>query len=272
MFLVRDGCDGLGPDATAAVPGTRRRPPAGRKPVVVVLHQQHSSPGHVGRWLQEAGYPLDIRRPRYGDPLPATLEHHAGAVIFGGPMSANDADDYIRIETDWIGVALKEKKPFLGVCLGGQMLARHLGAPVDVHPEAHVEIGYKEIEPTMEARAICRWPKSFYQWHREGFELPSGATLLARTRSSFRNQAFLYGPAAVGVQFHPEITFAQVHRWTGHNPDRLWLKGAEPRDAQVRQHIVHAPGVQAWLAGFLTAWLEGDLESRCQPTPAFCAR
>src|SRR5512137_307589 len=109
------------------------RPSEPLKPVVLVLHQPHSNPGHIGQWFARRGHPLDIRRPRFGDPLPETLEHHAGAVIFGGPMSANDSDDYIRQEIDWIGVALKEKKPYLGVCLGGQMLAKHLGGRVSLH-------------------------------------------------------------------------------------------------------------------------------------------
>jgi GMP synthase (glutamine-hydrolysing) len=61
---------------------------------------------------------------------------HAGAVIFGGPMSANDPDDFIRAEIEWIKVPLREGKPFLGICLGGQMLARQLGAVVASYPRA----------------------------------------------------------------------------------------------------------------------------------------
>src|SRR5450755_343839 len=94
-------------------------------PVLIILHQETSSPGRVGNVLRALGYNLDIRRPRFGDPLPATLEQHAGAVIFGGPMSANDPDDFVRREIDWIDVPLRERRPFLGICLGGQMLARH---------------------------------------------------------------------------------------------------------------------------------------------------
>jgi GMP synthase (glutamine-hydrolysing) len=58
-------------------------------PVLIVLHQETSTPGRVGNALRELGHGLDIRRPRFGDPLPKTLDGHAGAVIFGGPMSAN---------------------------------------------------------------------------------------------------------------------------------------------------------------------------------------
>src|SRR6201985_3314993 len=80
-------------------------------PVLIILHQETSTPGRVGNALRALGYRLDIRRPRFGDPLPETLDHHAGAVMFGGPMSANDGDDYIRREIDWIGVALREERP-----------------------------------------------------------------------------------------------------------------------------------------------------------------
>src|SRR5579863_9645731 len=97
-------------------------------PVLVILHQETSTPGRIGNALRALGYPLDIRRPRFGDALPTTLEQHAGAVIFGGPMSANDTDEFIRREIDWIAVPLLERRPFLGICLGAQMLARQLGA------------------------------------------------------------------------------------------------------------------------------------------------
>ena len=72
---------------------------------------------------------LDIRRPSLGEPLPATLAEHAGVVVFGGPMSANDDLDWVPREIDWLGVPLREDKPLLGVCLGAQMLARQSGRP-----------------------------------------------------------------------------------------------------------------------------------------------
>src|ERR1700745_4360477 len=107
----------------------------GPLPVLIVLHQETSTPGRVGNALRALGHPLDIRRPRFGDPLPETLDEHAGAVIFGGPMSANDTDRFVRREIDWIAVPLREQRPFLGICLGAQMLARQLGAPVAPPPQ-----------------------------------------------------------------------------------------------------------------------------------------
>ena len=76
------------------------------------------------------------------------MAEHAAAIIFGGPMSANDGDDFIRREIDWIAVPLRENKPFLGICLGAQMLARHLGGRVFSHPDGHAEVGYYPIRPT----------------------------------------------------------------------------------------------------------------------------
>src|SRR5215831_16087329 len=129
------------------------------RPVLIVLHQESSRPGRIGNVLRELGYCLDIRRPRFGDPLPQTLDEHAGAVIFGGPMSANDSEDYIRREIDWIEVPLREGRPFLGICLGAQMLAKHLGAKVAPHPNALTQIGYYPIRPTPAGLELCPgWP------------------------------------------------------------------------------------------------------------------
>jgi GMP synthase (glutamine-hydrolysing) len=230
-----------------------------KKPVLIVLHQEHSNPGHVGQWFCRNGHALDICKPRFGDRLPETLAKHCGAVIFGGPMSANDTDEFIRAETEWIGVALREKKPFLGICLGAQMLNRHLGGKVGFHPEEVVEIGYYPLASTPAGCSSGSWPQHVYEWHREGCDLASCARLLATSAGPFPNQAFAYGPAAFGFQFHPEITYAQVHRWTGHNPQRLSLKGARQRHEHIEGHVVHAPKVHAWLDRFLHRWVAAEL-------------
>src|SRR5262245_42887399 len=138
---------------------SRAPAPGPDKPMLLVLHQELSTSGRVGQHFAKRGFALDIRRPRLGDALPDTLEHHAGAVIFGGPQSANDADEFVRREVEWIGVPLKEKKPFLGICLGAQMLAKHLGARVFPHPEGKAEVGYYPLRVTDDAHVVCRpWP------------------------------------------------------------------------------------------------------------------
>src|SRR5258705_1637638 len=245
---------GAGPGA-CHVPAPRSQ--SGLKPVLIILHQPHSNPGHVGQWLVKHGHALDVRRPRFGCTLPETLEHHAGAVIFGGPMSANDPDEFIGRETEWIGLTLREKKPFLGICLGAQMLARHLGARAYEHREKRVEIGYFDIKSTENAGRFGGVPGRVYQWHREGFDLAQGSVALAVADGHFENQAFACG-SAVGLQFHPEITYAMVNRWTGVSSHRLTEPRAQTRGSQMADHIAHGPGVRRWLDSFMPRWLAAD--------------
>ncbi|QFU15118.1 glutamine amidotransferase [Microvirga thermotolerans] len=233
--------------------------PSLRAPVLIVLHQEHSTPGRVGRLLQERGHALDIRRPRYGDPLPETLAGHAGAIIFGGPMSANDGDGFVKAEIDWIRIPLRENKPFLGLCLGAQMLAKHLGARVWEHPDGRAEIGYYPLVPTPAGAALSEawkvpWPSHVYHWHREGFDCPSGADMLA-TGDDFPTQAIRAGAAAYGLQFHPEVTHAMICRWTVRAAERLAMPGAQDRARQIEGRFLYDPQVSLWLDRFLDHWL-----------------
>src|SRR5256714_7341990 len=150
--------------------------------VLIVLHQEQSTPGRVGYALRQRGYELDIRRPRFGDPLPKTMVEHVGAVIFGGPQSANDPDDFIKAEIDWIGIPLKEGKPYLGICLGAQMLAKQLGERVFAHPEGKAEVGYYPVQPT--AAGGGTWHQTVQHDHvsPEGVRLPFGIQLPAASR------------------------------------------------------------------------------------------
>jgi GMP synthase (glutamine-hydrolysing) len=227
------------------------------QPVLIVLHQEHSTPGRIGNALEQLGHPLDVRRPRFGDPLPPTMADYAGAIIFGGPMSANDEDDFIRREIDWIAVPLKEDKPFLGVCLGAQMCARQLGGKVFKHPRGHAEIGYYPIRPTPAGLALVEdWPECVYLWHREGFDCPNGAELLAEG-DTFEVQAIRFGPA-YALQFHPDVTHAMMHKWTTRGHDRMTLPGARPRDTHFADRAVYDYSARAWLNVFLERWLAAN--------------
>ena len=93
----------------------------------MVVHQPRSSTGDVGIKLRERGYTLDVRRPVIGEKLPENMDEHVLVVIYGGPPSANDNLDYIKYEIDWISKVLESNKPFIGICLGAQMLAKNLG-------------------------------------------------------------------------------------------------------------------------------------------------
>lgn len=222
--------------------------------ILIIVHQETSTPGRVGQALEQRGFKLDIRRPRFGDPLPTCMGDHFGAVIFGGPMSVNDKEDYVRREIDWIGVPLKHERPFLGVCLGAQMLANHLGETVREHEEGLVEVGYYPVHPTDEGARITKWPSHFYQWHYEGNDLPCGAVMLAEGET-FRCQAYQYGRTGFGVQFHPELTLAMMHRWTVRGAPRLDRKGAQQRHEHFEGRARHDTHVRRWLDDFIDHWI-----------------
>jgi len=223
--------------------------------ILLVVHQEASNPGRVARQLRELGYDLDIRRPSGGDPLPANMDDHEGAVIFGGPASANDDHlDFIRAEIDWIEIALASGKPYLGICLGAQMMVRTLGGRVDLHPEKQVEIGYHPIKPSKAGCDIFEKPMCVYQWHKEGFNIPDGAELLA-CGDRFDNQAFRYGENAYGLQFHPEVTTAIMNRWLTNAAHMLEFPGAQGHADQVRARRRHDSETIRWLRNFLDIWL-----------------
>ena len=233
-------------------------------PVLIILHQEHSSPGRIGLALKSRGIPLDIRRPRFDDPLPKTLKDHAGAVIFGGPQSANDTDDFVKVETDWIGVPLRDDKPYLGICLGAQMMARHLGARVYPHPDGHAEVGYYPIRPTDAGLKVCgQWPDYVYQWHREGFELPSGSELLAQG-DAFSVQAFRHG-SGYALQFHPEVTHAMMYRWLVRGAHRMEMPGTKQRHEHIADRAVYDFASITWLGAFLDRWLKREPAKAAAP-------
>ncbi|SDR31362.1 glutamine amidotransferase [Pseudovibrio sp. Tun.PSC04-5.I4] len=222
--------------------------------ILVVLHQETSNPGRVGQQLVKRGFELDIRRPRFGDPLPETLDAHTGSVIFGGPMSANDSDDFVKQEIDWISVPLKENKPFLGICLGAQMLSKNLGGNVTGRDDGLVEIGYYPLKATQAGSSLMNWPTQVYQWHREGFSIPTGAELLASS-PTYENQAIRVGQNAFGIQFHPELTYAMMNRWTTKAASRLVLPGAKKRKEHFTERFVYDPAVLHWLETFMDNWI-----------------
>ncbi|MEO1702861.1 MAG: glutamine amidotransferase [Pseudomonadota bacterium] len=221
-----------------------------RQPILVVLHQATSSPGRVGQLLQARGYPLDIRRPPLGDRLPETLESHSGAVVFGGPMSANDDEEHVKHETDWMAVPLAENKPFLGICLGAQMLVNHLGGSVQGRDDGLVEIGWYPLEATDAGEQLMLWPSMIYHFHKEGFSLPSGAVHLARS-DAYPNQAFRYGENAWAVQFHAELTQIMMQRWAVKGAHRFDLPGAQMGKAHLEGRLLYDAPVRAWLDEFL---------------------
>ncbi|MDY7014263.1 MAG: glutamine amidotransferase [Cyanobacteriota bacterium] len=227
-----------------------------RSKILAIVHQATSNPGKVGTILRDRGYPLDLCCPATGAELPRNLEPYAGAIVFGGPMSANDEHlPFIRSELDWLPNVLDAEIPFLGICLGAQLLARVLGAEVAPHPEGLAEIGYFPIRFLgTELGADLVLPRAMYHWHQEGFELPAATVKLAEGEM-FPNQAFRYAQKVYGFQFHPEITFSIVTHWTRAGSDKLSMPGAQPREEQRRKHALYLREVNRWLSEFLNLWL-----------------
>ncbi|MBJ3777322.1 glutamine amidotransferase [Acuticoccus sp. 2012] len=223
------------------------------RPILIVLHQAHSTPGRVGQMLAARGYRLDIRRPALGDSLPKSTAEHAGVVIFGGPMSANDTEAFVRREIDFINVPLREETPFLGICLGAQMLAKTIGGTVGPHPDGQVEVGYYDVMPTPAGEQLMEWPDKVYQWHREGFRTPKGTEVLLKGHH-YEEQAIRVGKNAYGLQFHPEITLAMLYRWTTRGHERMKLPGARNRRDHFAGRAVYDGAVRAWLTRFLDLW------------------
>lgn len=243
---------------------TDQSPDRDRRPILVVLHQEQSSSGRVGQLLIEKGYHLDIRRPVLGEPLPKTLENHAGAVVFGGPMSANDPDDFVRKEIDWLDIPLRENRPYLGICLGAQMLVRHLGGKVRPNADGSTEIGWYPLRPTERGRLLMQWPKMVYHFHREGFELPRGADLLAEG-DAYPNQAFRYNGNAWGLQFHAELTRLMMHRWVVHGEQRFILPNAQQGREHLEGRMLFDAPLKAWLTEFLDIVFESKTAKAASP-------
>jgi GMP synthase (glutamine-hydrolysing) len=226
------------------------------KPILLIVQVEQANPGRVASKLRERGYDLRVCCPAdSAQTLPDTLDDYAGTVVFGGPMSANDdALPGIRAELEWIPQAVESGKPFLGICLGAQLLARSLGARVAPHPEGVAEIGYFPVQPTEAGAELFTAPLNVYHWHQEGFDMPRDAVLLA-AGERFPHQAFRYGANAYGIQFHPEVTADIMETWLVRAAHKLTLPGAQSPAEQRAGNLQHDAAVERWFDRFLDCWL-----------------
>ena len=228
------------------------------KKALLIVHQKRSDPGFIGQKLIDRGYKLDIRRPVLGDKLPNSMEEHDLAVIFGGPMSINDVNlKFIKQEIDWINIVLKSNKPFLGVCLGAQMLVKNLGGEVKKNSDNEYEIGFFDIIPTEEGSKIFEKQRTFFQWHNEGFKVPNDCCILAKGKK-FNQQAFKY-KNTFGLQFHPEVNFKLHILWIYYTflsaPHKLKDKGTQNILKQLTKRIKNNHNIKIWLDNFLDNYL-----------------
>lgn len=153
---------------------------------------------------------------RHPDARPQ-VDRYQALIVLGGPMNVDEQERFphLRTELDAIETALRQDKPVLGICLGAQLLAHVLGAPVMRHTQH--EIGWYDLAITDHGRqdpvlAHVGATAPVFQWHGRTFGLPAGAVQLART-ATCEQQAFRYGRNAYGFQFHMEADGRLIERW-----------------------------------------------------------
>ena len=223
--------------------------------VIRVIHDDFSDGDRASSVLPERGIELDTVCPRHGERLPAVDDGFDGAIVYGGIESANSTEDYIRDELDWIERWVATDKPFLGLCLGGQLLAKALGAEVVRHPRGLEEWGFYEVHPTDVGRSFMPETKYMYAAHNEGFEVPGGGELLL-TGATFPNQAFRFGANAFGLQFHPECTAGLMRSWLELGRDDLGKPGTHDPERQLADADRYGAAMEDWFDTFLVAWLD----------------
>ena len=186
---------------------------------VLVVQPEVDDPAHLfGEWLTEAGAVLEVCHPYAGDAVP-TVDGYAGLLVMGGAMSANDDDvlDWVGPVKELIREAVSEQVPTLGICLGHQLMAAALGGRVTPNPRGQ-QVGLLEVGWTAAARddrlfAGLATPRRGVQWNYDlVVEPPPGTVVLAETAAG-EMQVARYGPAAWGVQLHPEVDEAVVATW-----------------------------------------------------------
>ena len=221
--------------------------PPGARRLLVVEHGSHAPAGLLADWAATRSLRIQTVALHAGEPLPAAPGFDAVAILGSELTAYDDSLPWLAAELDFIERMLAASVPVLGICFGGQTLARVLGARLYRLPVP--EIGWAQV--TSEHPGLAEGP--WLSWHRDAFDLPAGAAQIAANAVCV--QGFSYGPHA-GLQFHPEATQPIAASWlqfavpppgeevTGPlfgNPDGAWDRAAG-----------HA-------ATLFSAWLDGDL-------------
>jgi GMP synthase (glutamine-hydrolysing) len=184
--------------------------------VLSVIHGDKVRAGVFADVVAGRGHRLEEWSLAWDTPLPRPLDAYGAVLVFGGAMHADQVGHHpwLREENLFLQRLLDLQTPVLGICLGAQLIAK--AANASVYPAAEFEIGWYPVELTdaaAEDPLLGRLPERFdaFQWHYYTHAVPAGAVELAQ--SSVCTQAFRLGEHAWGVQFHPEVTLAQVQSW-----------------------------------------------------------
>jgi GMP synthase (glutamine-hydrolysing) len=185
--------------------------------VLIFQHDPFEDLGFFAEVLEKHGTIYRVIRLFHGEMPAENWERVRALIILGGPMSANDEEQYpfLRWEKRIIRAAIDEAVPVVGICLGAQLIAATLGTMV-YHGRVK-EIGWSPISITPHGQVdslLGYLPENatVFQWHGDGFELPSGAIRLASS-VNYENQAFRLGKNIYALQFHLEVTPRMIARW-----------------------------------------------------------
>jgi GMP synthase-like glutamine amidotransferase len=193
-------------------------------------HVSFEPAARISDWSHARGHEFTVTRLFGAEPLPELAAIDA-LVVMGGPMGVHDDADHpwMRGEKHLIAAAIETGLPVLGVCLGAQLIAHVSGARV--YRNRFQEIGWFPVEAT--DRGIEQWslPRRFaaFHWHGDTFALPDGAVQLART-DACEHQMFAIGERVLGIQFHLEVTPAEIAGMlevAGDLPEGPYVQSAE---------------------------------------------
>ena len=187
----------------------------------IIQNDPEVPPGTIADYLEANGIFYSIHHPYLAEPLP-DLRDVSGLIVLGGAMGANDdaRHPFLRELKLFIRELVRRGIPYLGVCLGGQLLAAALGAPVvSGRWEELGTMGVRLNGDGAADRLFTGVEEEFvtFQWHHDSFDLPDGAVLLA-VSAGCPHQAFRIGDCAWGTQFHPEVNERIIADWCAWDP------------------------------------------------------
>ena len=188
---------------------------------LVIQHEEPTPPGLIAPWLHERGYEVETLRIDEQDPHDLDPRAYELIVSLGSELGAYQDDiEWIKHEMDFLAESQEAEVPILGVCFGGQILARVLGG--DVFRSDKEEIGWLPVG-TSDPDLVPDGP--WFQWHFDTFTAPPGATVVAANEAG--PQAYVIG-RSLGLQFHPEVTTEIMDEWVRVYRHELDEHGVDP--------------------------------------------
>ena len=222
----------------------------------------------VEQWLVDAGLAVDIVKPHLGQEMPSSIPvGYQGLLVLGGTMGAHDDEEFswLTAQRSLMKDAIATDFPFVGICLGAQVLATAVdGKSVRTpSPEAGV-VRIKFNSDAAEDKLFAPFANQeipAVAWHQDYIvDLPKDALILGST-DSCPVHAFRIGQNVYGMQFHPEVSFATVSNWAKPNNDVLKKLGKSAQSALAEVVENQEELIKTWKPVF-TRFAKTVLENR----------